>query len=79
MQIGTNDAIYPVMAAIKWMRTYLAPCWPRPLGVYDVLFGHLGWIAVRLTIVSSIYLAVMAAFGVRVLAPGPPGVAGRRA
>ena len=24
MQIGTNDATYPVMGAIKWMRTYLA-------------------------------------------------------
>ena len=29
MQIGANDATYPVMGAIKWMRTYLAPCWPR--------------------------------------------------
>jgi lipooligosaccharide transport system permease protein len=63
MQIGTNDATYPVMAAIKWMRTYLAQL-ATPLGVYDVLLGHMVWIAVRLTIVVSIYLTVMAAFGV---------------
>jgi lipooligosaccharide transport system permease protein len=63
MQIGTNDATYPVMGAIKWMRTYLAQL-ATPLDVYDVLLGHLAWIAARLAIVVSIYLAVMAAFGV---------------
>ncbi len=63
MQIGTNDATYPVMGAIKWMRTYLAQL-AGPLDVYDVLLGHLAWIAARLAIVVSIYLAVMAAFGV---------------
>jgi lipooligosaccharide transport system permease protein len=63
MQIGTNDATYPVMGAIKWMRTYLAQL-AAPLDVYDVLLGHLAWIAARLGIVVSIYLAIMAAFGV---------------
>ncbi len=63
MQIGTNDATYPVMAGIKWMRTYLAQL-AAPLSVYDVLLGHLAWIAARLAIVVTIYLAVMAAFGV---------------
>lgn len=63
MQIGTNDSTYPVMGAIKWMRTYFAQL-AAPLGVYDVLLGHLAWIAARLAIVVSIYLAVMAAFGV---------------
>jgi lipooligosaccharide transport system permease protein len=63
MQIGTNDATYPVMGAIKWMRTYLAQL-AAPLDVYDVLLGHLAWIAARLAIVVTIYLTVMAAFGV---------------
>jgi lipooligosaccharide transport system permease protein len=63
MQIGTNDATYPVMGAIKWMRTYLAQL-AAPLSVYDVLLGHLAWIAARLAIVVTIYLIVMAAFGV---------------
>ena len=63
MQIGTNDATYPVMGAIKWMRTYLAQL-AAPLDVYDVLLGHLAWIAARLAIVVSIYLTVMAAFGI---------------
>jgi lipooligosaccharide transport system permease protein len=63
MQIGTNDATYPVMGGIKWMRTYFAQL-ASPLDVYDVLLGHLAWIGARLAIVVSIYLAVMAAFGV---------------
>ena len=36
MQIGTNDMMYPVLGAIKWMRTYLAML-AGPLSVYDVL------------------------------------------
>jgi lipooligosaccharide transport system permease protein len=51
------------MGGIKWMRTYFAQL-ASPLEVYDVLLGHLAWIAARLAIVVSIYLAVMAAFGV---------------
>ena len=62
MQIGGNEATYPVMGAIKWMRTYYAML-ASPLGVADVLLGHLGWIAVRLVTVTAIYLGVMAAFG----------------
>jgi lipooligosaccharide transport system permease protein len=62
MQIGANDMMYPVLGAIKWMRTYLAML-AGPLSVYDVLLGHLAWVATRIAIVVSIYLAVMAAFG----------------
>jgi len=62
MQIGGNDAMYPVMAAIKWLKTYFAML-ATPLSVLDVLIGHLAWIALRLCMVCSIYLVVMAAFG----------------
>jgi lipooligosaccharide transport system permease protein len=62
MQIAVNDLTWPVLGAIKWMRTYLAML-AAPLDVYDVHRGHLAWAATRLTIVVSIYLAVMAAFG----------------
>ncbi|HXQ61337.1 MAG TPA: ABC transporter permease [Acidimicrobiales bacterium] len=62
MQIGGNDAMYPVMGAIKWVRTYFAML-ATPLGVGDVLMGHLAWIALRLTGVTAIYLGIMALFG----------------
>lgn len=63
MQIGSNESMYPVMGAIKWYRSYFAML-ATPLRVVDVLRGHLAWIAARLVLVSSIYLAVVAAFGV---------------
>jgi lipooligosaccharide transport system permease protein len=62
MQIGGNEAMYPVMGAIKWIRTYFAML-ATPLGVVDVLVGHLAWIALRLTLVTTIYLEIMALFG----------------
>src|SRR5580704_10034299 len=62
MQIGGNESMYPVMAAIKWLRTYFAML-ATPLTVIDVLVGHLAWIALRLLMVCSIYLVIMAAFG----------------
>jgi lipooligosaccharide transport system permease protein len=62
MQVGGNESMYPVMGAIKWLRTYFAML-ATPLTVRDVLKGHLTWIALRLSMVSAIYLCIMAAFG----------------
>jgi lipooligosaccharide transport system permease protein len=62
MQVGGNEAMYPVMGAIKWVRTYFAML-ATPLSVADVLLGHLAWIALRLTTIAVIYLGIMAAFG----------------
>jgi lipooligosaccharide transport system permease protein len=61
MKIAANDTMWPVMGAIKWMRTYLAML-AAPLSVYDVMLGHLAWVATRLSIVVTIYLGIMAAF-----------------
>lgn len=62
MQVGVQESTYPVMGAIKWIRTYHAML-ATPLRVIDVMLGHLLWIAVRVLMVSAIFLAVMAAFG----------------
>jgi lipooligosaccharide transport system permease protein len=62
MQIGVNDTSWPVLGAIKWMRTYLAML-AAPLTIYDVHRGHLAWVATRLSIVITIYLSVMALLG----------------
>jgi lipooligosaccharide transport system permease protein len=62
MQVAASDSMYPVMAAIKWIRTYYAML-ATPLRVVDVLLGHFAWVCVRLTLTAVTYLAVMAAFG----------------
>lgn len=62
MQVGTSESTYPVMGAIKWIRTYYAML-ATPLRVIDVLRGHLAWIVVRLLTAAGIFLVIMAAFG----------------
>ncbi len=62
MQVGVTESTYPVMAAIKWVKTYQAML-ATPLRVVDVLRGHLAWIVLRLTTVSCVFLAALAAFG----------------
>ncbi len=62
MQVAVQESTYPVMGAIKWIRTYHAML-ATPLRVIDVLIGHLIWIAIRVFMVCAIFLGVMAAFG----------------
>ncbi|HJU48470.1 MAG TPA: ABC transporter permease [Gaiellaceae bacterium] len=62
MQVAATESSFPVMAAFKWTRQYHAML-ATPLRVRDVLLGHLTFIATRVVIVSSIYLAAVAAFG----------------
>jgi lipooligosaccharide transport system permease protein len=62
MQTAANEAAWPVMGAIKWIRTYHAML-ATPLRVWDVLVGHLTWMVFRLTTTATIFLAVIAVFG----------------
>ena len=59
---AANEAMFPIMGAIKWQKTYYAML-ATPLRVVDVLVGHLTWIGVRIATAVSAYLIVMAAFG----------------
>jgi len=62
MQTAAFESTYPVMGSIKWHRTYHAQL-ATPLGVVDLLAGHLLFVAMRLTITVSVFLLLMAAFG----------------
>lgn len=62
MQTGVGESSYPVMGAIKWVKTYHAML-ATPLGVLDVLIGHLLFIAARILLGSVVFLAVMTVFG----------------
>ena len=52
MQIAVNESTFPVMAGIKWIKTYLAML-ATPFEVTDVLYGHLLWIVTRVTLASA--------------------------
>jgi lipooligosaccharide transport system permease protein len=62
MQIGVAESTWPVLGSIKWWRRYHAML-ATPLRVRDVMLGHVGWMLTRVTIVSTVFFAVMAAFG----------------
>jgi lipooligosaccharide transport system permease protein len=77
MQAAAGDASYPVMAGIKWRKTYEATL-STPIGVPELLFGHLGWVTLRITFVSVVFAAVMTVFGATTIVEGlaavPPAV-----
>src|SRR5665811_1395681 len=62
MQTGAGDGSWPVMAAIKWTKTYTATL-ATPIRISDLVIGHLGWVGIRLTFVSTVFVLIMAAFG----------------
>ena len=62
MQTAAGDASFPVMAGIKWRKTFHAAL-ATPIEVRDLVFGHLGWVTLRVTFVSVVYAAIMTAFG----------------
>lgn len=78
MMTGAGDSAFPVMAGIKWRKSYDAVL-ATPIGVTDLVLGHLGWVALRLTFVTLVYSMVMTAFGATTVLEGliavPPAVA----
>lgn len=63
MQTAIAESTWPVMAAIKWVRTYYAML-STPIRVGDILFGHLAYIACRLTLGACAFLLAAGLFGV---------------
>jgi len=77
MMTGAGDASWPVMAGIKWRKTYEAVL-ATPVGVPELMIGHLSWVGVRLLFVTVVYSGVMTAFGATTITQGalaiPPAV-----
>lgn len=62
MQCAVGESTFTVMGAIKWQRQYHAML-AAPLRVTDVLLGHLAYVALRVTIAATVFLAVATALG----------------
>lgn len=62
MQSGAGEGSFPVMAGLKWLKTYPAVI-NTPLSVSDLLVGLLAWIGARLVMISGIFAAVLVLFG----------------
>ncbi len=62
MQTAVGESTYPVLASVKWLKTYQAAA-ATPLRPSDLFAGHLLFTTMRLAMNCAIFLAVMAAFG----------------
>ena len=62
MQTALFEATYPVYGNFVWTRTYYAMR-ATPVGVRDMVTGHLGYVALRVLLSSTGFLLVMTAFG----------------
>jgi lipooligosaccharide transport system permease protein len=62
MQLGEGESLWPVLAAVKWVRTYHAAA-STPLEPDDILYGKLAWVATRAFVTSIIYTIIVACFG----------------
>jgi lipooligosaccharide transport system permease protein len=62
MQLGTNDSTYPVMAGIKWLRTFHAVV-ATPVRVAELVFGGLAWSALRMLVALVIFASIAALGG----------------
>ena len=62
MQAAIGESTYPVLASVKWLKTYQAAA-ASPLRPADLFRGHILFTAMRLAMNSAIFLVAMAAFG----------------
>jgi len=62
MMTAVGESTYPVLASVKWLKTYQAAA-ATPLRPADIFHGHLLFTAMRLAMNSSIFVVVITAFG----------------
>ena len=62
MQVGVIEGMYPVMAGIKWLRTFHAVV-ATPVHVGELFLGVLGWAALRILAAAIVFAAVAGAAG----------------
>jgi lipooligosaccharide transport system permease protein len=62
MWVAMGESTYPVMGAIRWNAKYHAML-ATPVGIDDILLGHLLYVAVQVTGATAIFIGVAALFG----------------
>jgi len=62
MQIGSFEASFPLLRGLQWSKIFHAMV-ATPLRARDVALGNLAWIALRLTVVGTIFAIVIVLFG----------------
>jgi lipooligosaccharide transport system permease protein len=63
MQSAVFESTFPILGKIIWRRNYEAML-ATPLGVRHIVGGELLWIAFRMVLISTVFLGVLALFGI---------------
>jgi len=63
MQTATFESTYPIMNKIMWGRNYEAML-STPVGIRSIVGGELGWTAFRIGTLATVFLVVLAIFGI---------------
>jgi lipooligosaccharide transport system permease protein len=69
MQNGAGDGSYPVIAGIRWLKTYEAAL-NTPVRPADLAIGNLAWAMLRATVAALAFVVIAAAFGAMPLGRG---------
>jgi lipooligosaccharide transport system permease protein len=62
MQAGAFEATFPIMGGLVWNKIFRA-MFATPISARDITLGNLVWIALRLTLIATVFSAVMVVFG----------------
>ncbi len=62
MQSAAFEATYPIMGGLVWNRIFHA-MFATPISARDIALGNLAWIAARLTLIATVFTAVIVLFG----------------
>src|SRR6478672_13116281 len=62
MQAAAFEATFPIMSGLTWQRVFHA-MYATPISPRDIVLGNLTWIAIRLTMIATIFAIVMSLFG----------------
>jgi len=62
MQMAEGESLFPVLAAVKWLRSYHAAA-ATPLEPEDIFIGKLSWVVTRAFATGVVYTIVIGSFG----------------
>jgi lipooligosaccharide transport system permease protein len=62
MQSAAFEAAFPIMSGLVWSRIFHA-MHATPVSGRDIALGNLAWIAARMLLISTVFAAIMVAFG----------------
>ena len=62
MQSGSFEATFPILGGLQWNKIFHA-MFATPIRARDIALGNMAWIAVRLTLIATIFAAAIVVFG----------------